>query len=257
MADLAKEPKLSKRLSKQAAALSAASAAAGAARAGADDGGDSPTTVLWGLADAAAAVAGGSGVKFNETVDVAIRLGIDAKKSDQNVRGSVVLPEGTGKTVKVAVVAATDADQKAATDTGADIAGFEDLIKNIGDGQMDFDVLIATPDAMRQLASVARVLGPRGLMPNPKNDTVTKDVAAAVQKAKSGQVRYRSDKAGIVHVPVGKASFAPEQLVRNVESLLDSLKKSKPAASKGVYLRSMHLASTMGRSVAVDLVSYR
>ena len=201
-------------------------------------------------------MAGGSGVKFDETVDVAVQLGIDPKKSDQAVRGAVVLPAGTGKTVKVAVVA-SGAAADAATAAGADKVGFDELIENIKQGVMDFDVLIATPEAMRKLAAVGKILGPRGLMPNPKTGTVAADPAAAVKNAKAGQVRYRADKSGIVHAAVGKVSFAPEDLKKNIESLLDSLKRAKPASSKGIYLRQLAVSSTMGRAVVADIALYR
>lgn len=233
-----------------AALVTQAPAAAAAVKSG---GAAAPVS----LADAAAKVVGGSGVKFDESVDVAIRLGIDPKKSDQNVRGSAVLPAGTGKTTRVAVVAAGEKDREEAKAAGADWVGFEDVINAIGDGQIAFDVLIATPESMRQLAAVAKILGPRGLMPNPKNDTVVKAVGDAVIKAKGGQVRFRNDKAGIIHAPVGKASFSAEQLVSNVEQLISALKKAKPASSKGVYLRSLSLSSTMGRSARADIVPYR
>lgn len=206
---------------------------------------------------ALAAVTGGSGVKFDESIDAAVQLGIDARKSDQAVRGSVVLPAGTGKAVRVGVVAQAESDREAARVAGADVVGFEELIAEIGAGTINFDVLLATPDSMRALAVAAKVLGPRGLMPNPKSKTVTKDIAAGVKDAKSGQVRYRADKAGIVHAPVGKASFSPDQLRQNVESLLTSLKKAKPSASKGVYLRRLSLSASMGRGVRVDISSYR
>ena len=211
---------------------------------------------LQNLDEAVAAVVGGSGVKFDETIDVAVRLGIDPKKSDQAVRGAVVLPAGTGKTVRVAVVA-DESGAQAALDAGADKAGLEDLIEEIKGGKTDFDVLIATPAAMRLLAPVGKILGPRGLMPNPKTGTVNADTAIAVKNAKAGQVRYRADKGGIVHAPVGKASFAPADLKRNIESLLDSIKRAKPASSKGVYLRQLSLSATMGVAVAVDIATYR
>lgn len=209
------------------------------------------------LDEALAAVAGGSGVKFDESIDVAVQLGIDARKSDQAVRGSVVLPAGSGKKVRVGVVAAGEADQAAARDAGADVVGFEELIGEISGGKIEFDVLLATPDAMRNLAAAAKVLGPRGLMPNPKNKTVTKEIGDAVRDAKAGQVRYRADKSGIVHAAVGKASFTPEALKQNVESLIASLKKAKPSTSKGVYLRRLSLSATMGRAVQVDISVYR
>ena len=205
--------------------------------------------------EALSRVIGGSGVKFDETVDVAVQLGVDTRKSDQSVRGSVVLPAGTGKRIRIGVVAAAEGDREAAKVAGADIVGYEDLIASIGEGKLDFDVLVATPEAMRALAAVAKVLGPRGLMPNPKNDTVSKEVAEAVQRVRSGQVNFRADKTGIVHAPVGKASFPSDRLKQNVESLLAALKKAKPSSSKGVYLRGLALSSTMGRSVRVDISS--
>ena len=168
----------------------------------------------------------------------------------------MVLPAGTGKTVRVAVVA-DEAGAQAALDAGADKAGLEDLIEEIKGGKTDFDVLIATPAAMRLLAPIGKILGPRGLMPNPKTGTVNADTAIAVKNAKAGQVRYRADKGGIVHAPVGKASFAPADLKRNIESLLDSIKRAKPASSKGVYLRQLSLSATMGVAVAVDIATYR
>lgn len=216
-----------------------------------------PAAAAVSLDEALAFVAGGSGVKFDESIEAAVQLGIDARKSDQAVRGSLQLPAGTGKTVRVGAVAAGEAERAAATAAGADVVGFEDLIADIGGGKIAFDVLLATPDAMRHLAAAAKILGPRGLMPNPKDKTVTTDLAAAVADAKAGQVRYRADKAGIVHAAVGKASFAPEALKQNIESLLVSLKKAKPASSKGVYLRRMSLSATMGRGVQVDISSYR
>lgn len=209
------------------------------------------------LEEALAALAGGSGVKFDETIDAALQLGIDAKKSDQAVRGSVVLPAGSGKTVRVGVVSPSEEERSAAREAGADVVGFEELIAEIRDGKVAFDVLLAPPEAMRHLAPAAKVLGPRGLMPNPKNKTVTKDLTAAVKDAKAGQVRYRADKAGIVHAPVGKASFSPEALKQNIESLIASLKKAKPSSSKGVYLRRLSLSATMGPAVQVDIASYR
>ena len=208
------------------------------------------------LDEALSAVVGGSGAKFDETVDVAVQLGIDAKKSDQAVRGAVVLPAGTGKTVRVAVVADGDAAKKAKA-AGADKVGFDDLIESIKGGALDFDVLIATPEAMRKLAAAGRILGPRGLMPNPKTGTVAADPTEAVKNAKAGQARYRTDKAGIVHAAAGKASFSAADLKRNIESLLAALKRAKPASAKGVYLRRMSVSATMGRAVEVDISSYR
>lgn len=209
------------------------------------------------LLDAINAVVGGSGVKFDEMIDAALQLGIDARKSDQSVRGVVGLPAGTGKEVKVAVVAQTEDARAAAKAAGADIVGFEDLIADVTAGKIEFDLLIASPDAMRPLAAAAKILGPRGLMPNPKNGTVVKDVADAVKKAKAGEVRYRADKSGIVHAPVGKASFSPDDIRANIEVLLDAVKRAKPASSKGIYLRRLSLSATMGRAVRVDLTPYR
>lgn len=192
-----------------------------------------------------------SSVKFAESVDVAINLGIDARKSDQVVRGSTVLPKGTGKTVRVAVFAqGSNAD--AAKDAGADVVGFEDLAEDIKGGKMDFDVVIATPDAMRVVGQLGQILGPRGLMPNPKVGTVTTDVAQAVSNAKGGQVRYRNDKAGIIHCPIGKVGFAPADLVENLNALLADLKKVKPSSAKGVYLRKVTVSTTMGPGLVVD-----
>lgn len=190
--------------------------------------------------------------KFPEAVDVAVNLGVDPRKSDQVVRSSTVLPNGTGKTVRVAVFAqGVNAD--AAHEAGADIVGFEDLAETIKGGQMDFDILIATPDAMRLVGQLGRILGPRGLMPNPKTGTVTTDVATAVANAKAGQVSYRTDKAGIIHCTIGKASFEPEQLQQNLQALLSDLQKAKPSASKGIYMRKVTLSTTMGPGVTVDM----
>src|SRR3954449_1221329 len=174
--------------------------------------------------------------KFDESVDVAVNLGIDAKKSDQTVRGSVVLPAGTGKNVRVAVFAQGDR-AKAAQDAGADIVGFDDLAARIKEGYMDFDVVIASPDTMRVVGQLGQILGPRGLMPNPKVGTVSPDVAQAVRNAKAGQVQYRTDKAGIVHATIGRASFTPDQLKTNLVALIDALNKAKPQGIKGVYLK--------------------
>ena len=192
--------------------------------------------------------------KFDESVDVAVNLGIDAKKSDQTVRGSVVLPAGTGKKVRVAVFAQGD-KAAAAKAAGADIVGLDDLAEQIKAGKIDFDVAIASPDTMRVVGQLGQVLGPRGLMPNPKVGTVTPDVAAAVKNAKAGQVQYRADKAGIVQCSIGRASFSPEQLRDNLVALVDALNKSKPSSSKGVYLRKVSVSSTMGPGVRVDITS--
>ncbi|HEX6549808.1 MAG TPA: 50S ribosomal protein L1 [Gammaproteobacteria bacterium] len=192
-----------------------------------------------------------SKVKFRESVDVAVNLGIDAKKSDQVVRGSTVLPHGTGKSVRVAVFA-QGANAEAAKKAGADIVGFEDLAESIKGGKMDFDVVIASPDAMRLVGQLGQVLGPRGLMPNPKVGTVTPDVANAVKNAKAGQVRYRADKAGIVHCTIGKADFDVNALKENLQALLADLNKVKPATAKGIYLKKITVTSTMGPGIAVD-----
>ncbi|MET0103715.1 MAG: 50S ribosomal protein L1 [Sedimenticola sp.] len=192
-----------------------------------------------------------STVKFDETIDVAVNLGVDPRKSDQVVRGSSVLPNGTGKTVRVAVFA-QGANAEAATEAGADIVGFDDLAADIKAGNMDFDVVIATPDAMRVVGQLGQILGPRGLMPNPKVGTVTPNVAEAVNNAKAGQVRYRTDKAGIIHCPIGKVGFEPAALKQNLEFLLNDLKKMKPSSAKGVYMKKITVSSTMGPGLALD-----
>ncbi|MBI5451206.1 MAG: 50S ribosomal protein L1 [Gammaproteobacteria bacterium] len=192
-----------------------------------------------------------STVKFNESVDVAINLGIDPRKSDQVVRGSTVMPNGTGKTVRVAVFAQGN-NAEAAKAAGADIVGFEDLAADIKAGKMDFDLVIATPDAMRIVGQLGQILGPRGLMPNPKVGTVTPDVTTAVKNAKAGQVQYRADKAGIVHCTIGKVSFEVGALRENLQSLLAAVQKSKPATAKGIYMKKIALSSTMGPGVVVD-----
>ena len=189
--------------------------------------------------------------KFDESVDVAVNLGIDAKKSDQTVRGSVVLPAGTGKKVRVAVFAQGD-KAKAAEEAGADIVGLDDLAAKIKEGFMDFDVVIASPDAMRVVGQLGQILGPRGLMPNPKVGTVSADVVQAVKNAKAGQVQYRTDKAGIVQCTIGRASFTPEQLKTNLTALIDALNKAKPQGVKGIYLRKVSVSSTMGAGVRID-----
>jgi large subunit ribosomal protein L1 len=190
--------------------------------------------------------------KFDESIDIAVNLGIDARKSDQTVRGSVVMPAGTGKTVRVAVFAQGE-KAKQATEAGADIVGGEELADKIKGGFMDFDVVIASPDMMRVVGKLGQVLGPRGLMPNPKVGTVSADVAHAVKNAKAGQVQYRADKAGIVQCTIGRASFSEDQLKQNFMALIDALNKSKPASSKGVYLKRMSLSSTMGAGVRVEV----
>jgi large subunit ribosomal protein L1 len=192
--------------------------------------------------------------KFDESVDVAVNLGIDAKKSDQSVRGSVVLPAGTGKKVRVAVFAQGDRAQ-AAKAAGAELVGMEDLAETIKGGSMEFDVVIAAPDAMRIVGQLGQILGPRGLMPNPKVGTVTPDVAAAVKNAKGGQVQFRADKTGIVQCTIGRASFTPEQLRDNLGALIEALNKSKPASTKGIFLKKVSVSSTMGLGVKVDPAS--
>ena len=189
--------------------------------------------------------------KFDESVDVAINLGIDAKKSDQAVRGSVVLPRGTGKSVRVAVFA-QGANAEKATAAGAEIVGFDDLAEKIKGGFMDFDVVIATPDAMKVVGALGQILGPRGLMPNPKVGTVTPNVEQAVKNAKAGQVQYRADKAGIVQCTIGRASFATEALNENLVALVAAVNKAKPASSKGIYLKKVSVSSTMGVGVRVE-----
>jgi large subunit ribosomal protein L1 len=192
-----------------------------------------------------------SAVKFDESVEVAVNLGVDARKSDQQVRGSTVLPKGTGKTVKVAVFA-QGAQADAAKTAGADAVGFEDLAEAMQKGDIDYGVVIATPDAMPIVGKLGKVLGPRGLMPNPKVGTVTTDVKQAVENAKGGQVRYRTDKNGIIHCAIGKVSFDVDSLLENLNSLLGDLKKAKPSAAKGVYLKKISLSTTMGPGVQID-----
>ncbi len=189
--------------------------------------------------------------KFKESIDIAVNLGVDPRKSDQVVRGASVLPAGTGKTVRVAVFA-QGANADAAREAGADIVGFDDLAASIQGGDLNFDVVIATPDAMRVVGKLGTILGPRGLMPNPKVGTVTADVATAVRNAKGGQVRYRVDKAGIIHTPVGQVGFTPEAIRQNVEALLADLKKAKPATSKGIYIKKLTLSTTMGPGLVID-----
>lgn len=193
--------------------------------------------------------------KFDESVDVAINLGIDAKKSDQLVRGSVVLPRGTGKTVRIAVFA-QGANAEAAKAAGADIVGFEDLAEKIKGGFMEFDVVIATPDAMRVVGQLGQILGPRGLMPNPKVGTVSANPTEAVKNAKAGQVQYRTDKAGIVQCTIGRASFPVEALAENIQTLIAAINKAKPASSKGIFLRKISISSTMGVGIRVDQSSF-
>ena len=192
-----------------------------------------------------------SKTKFKESLDVSVNLGVDPRKSDQVVRGATTLPHGTGKSVRVAVFAQGENADKA-TAAGADAVGFEDLADRMKGGELDFDTVIATPDAMRLVGQLGRVLGPRGLMPNPKVGTVTQDVEGAVANAKAGQVRYRTDKAGIIHCPIGRVDFDPEKLKENLNALLADLKKAKPASAKGVYMKKLSVSSTMSPGVAVD-----
>jgi large subunit ribosomal protein L1 len=207
---------------------------------------------LYPVADALELVKLYATAKFDESIDVAVQLGIDAKKSDQVVRGAVVLPNGTGKTKRVAVFA-QGAKAEEAKAAGADIVGMEDLAAEIKAGKMDFDVVIASPDTMRIVGTLGQVLGPRGLMPNPKVGTVTPDVATAVKNAKAGQVQFRVDKAGIVHSTIGRRSFASDKLQGNLVALMDALNKAKPASSKGIFLRKVALSSTMGVGARVDV----
>ena len=209
---------------------------------------------LYPVADALNLVKECAVAKFDESIDVAVPLGVDAKKSDQVVRGSVVLPSGTGKSVRVAVFTqGAKADEARAA--GADIVGMEDLAEKVKAGQMDFDIVVASPDAMRVVGALGQILGPRGLMPNPKVGTVTADVATAVKNAKAGQVQYRTDKAGIIHTTIGRASFQPDALRANLTALIEALNRAKPASSKGIYLRKVAVSSTMGIGVKVDTAS--
>ena len=192
-----------------------------------------------------------AGAKFVESVDVAINLGVDPKKSDQVVRGSTVLPHGTGKNVRVAVFA-QGANADAATEAGADIVGMDDLAERIQAGEMDFDVVIASPDAMRVVGKLGQILGPRGLMPNPKVGTVSPDVGAAVKNAKAGQVRYRTDRAGTIHCQIGTVKFEVDALRENLDALMSDLNKAKPASTKGIYMKQVSISSTMGRGLVID-----
>jgi len=209
---------------------------------------------LYPASEALALVKETATAKFDESIDVAVQLGVDPRKSDQLVRGAVVLPAGTGKTVRVAVFAQGE-KAEAAKAAGADIVGMEDLAERIKGGQLDFDVVIASPDTMRVVGALGQILGPRGLMPNPKVGTVTPDVATAVANAKAGQVQYRTDKAGIIHAPIGRASFAVEQLQQNLAALIDALNKARPAAAKGIYLRKVAVSSTMGAGARVEIAT--
>ena len=207
------------------------------------------------LAEALALVKGCATAKFDESIDVAVQLGVDAKKSDQVVRGSVVLPAGTGKSVRVAVFTqGAKADEARAA--GAEIVGMEDLAEQVKAGNLNFDVVIASPDAMKVVGALGQILGPRGLMPNPKVGTVTPDVATAVKNAKAGQVQYRTDKAGIIHATIGRASFQVEQLETNIKALVEALNRARPQSAKGVYLRKVAVSSTMGVGVKVDPAAF-
>ncbi|MHB1678270.1 MAG: 50S ribosomal protein L1 [Sulfuriferula sp.] len=208
-------------------------------------------TKLYPLTDALTLIKTTATAKFDESIDIAVNLGIDARKSDQLVRGSVVLPRGTGKTVRVAVFAQGEA-AKAAQEAGADIVGFDDLAAEIKAGRMDFDVVIASPDAMRVVGQLGQVLGPRGLMPNPKVGTVTLDVAGAVRNARAGQVQYRTDKGGIVQCTIGRASFEVDALRENLVALVEALNKARPVNAKGVYMKKVSVSSTMGVGVRID-----
>lgn len=201
--------------------------------------------------DAFALLSSISKVKFVEAVDVAVNLGVDPRKSDQAVRGATVLPNGTGKSVRVAVFAQGD-NAEAAKNAGAEIVGMEDLAARVKAGELNFDVVIASPDAMRVVGQLGQILGPRGLMPNPKTGTVTPDVATAVKNAKAGQVRYRTDKKGIIHCTIGKVNFEPKALRENLEALISDLKKAKPSTSKGVYVKKVTVSSTMGPGLCID-----
>lgn len=190
--------------------------------------------------------------KFNEGVDLAVNLGVDPRKSDQAVRGSIVLPKGTGKTVRIAVLT-TPAHAEKATAAGADLVGLDDVAEQVKAGKIDFDILLATPDAMRVVGQLGQILGPRGLMPNPKDGTVTTDIANAVKNAKMGQVRYRTDKAGIVHCTIGKINFSADDLAANLEAVMGALRKAKPSTSKGIYFKKVTLSTTMGPGLVLDI----
>lgn len=192
--------------------------------------------------------------KFRESVDVAVNLGVDPRKSDQGVRGSIVLPNGTGRSIRVAVFTSS-ANVDAASKAGADLVGLEDLAEQVKSGKIDFDVVLATPDAMRVVGQLGQILGPRGLMPNPKDGTVTTDIANAVKNAKIGQVRYRVDKAGVIHCTIGKIDFKTADLLENLDAILSALKKAKPSTAKGVYFKKITLSTTMGPGLSLDISS--
>ena len=209
----------------------------------------------YGITEAVALLKELATAKFAESVDVAVNLGIDARKSDQNVRGATVLPNGTGKEVRVAVFT-QGANADAAKEAGADVVGMDDLADQVKKGEMNFDVVVASPDAMRVVGQLGQILGPRGLMPNPKTGTVTPDVATAVKNAKAGQVRYRNDKNGIVHASIGKIAFEENQIKENLEALLEALKKAKPSSAKGTFIKKVSLSTTMGAGVTLDQTSF-
>lgn len=209
-------------------------------------------TRLYSLPDAIALAKKIAFAKFDETVEVTMVLGVDPRKADQLVRGTIVLPHGLGKSKKVAVIAGTPEKQREAQEAGADEVGGDDLVDKIKGGYLDFDALISTPDMMRSVGTLGKVLGPRGLMPNPKTGTVTIDVANAVKETKAGKVEYRVDKTGVIHVPVGKVSFTPENLVANSQALIDAVIKAKPATAKGKYVKKVNVATTMGPGILVD-----
>ena len=206
---------------------------------------------FYGVEEAVTLLAELSTVKFKESIDVAVNLGVDPRKSDQVVRGASVLPNGTGKTVRVAVFT-QGANAEAAKEAGADLVGMDDLAEQVQKGNLDFDVVVASPDAMRVVGKLGQILGPRGLMPNPKTGTVTPDVATAVKNAKAGQVRYRTDKAGIIHCSIGQVGFEPAAIKQNLEALMMDLKKAKPSSAKGTYIKRITMSSTMGPGVAID-----
>jgi large subunit ribosomal protein L1 len=212
------------------------------------------TTKFYPIEEAVNLLSGFATTKFKESIDVAVNLGVDPRKSDQAVRGATTLPHGTGKTVRVAVFAQGDLADKA-TAAGADVVGFDDLADRIKSGELGFDVVIATPDAMRIVGQLGKILGPRGLMPNPKTGTVTPDVETAVKNAKSGQIQYRADRGGIVHGSVGQVGFEPRLIKENIEALINDLRKSKPASAKGQYLKKVTLSTTMGPGISVDQAS--
>ncbi|MDR3307140.1 MAG: 50S ribosomal protein L1 [Endomicrobium sp.] len=206
---------------------------------------------IYTLTEAVALVKDAAKAKFDETVEVHVRLGIDTKQSDQIVRGTVSLPHGIGKTRKIAVLAKSE-KQKEAQTAGAELVGFDDLIESISKGNLDFDVLVATPDVMKDLSKVAKILGPKGLMPNPKSGTVTFDIGATVKELKKGRVEYKNDSFGIIHVPVGKVSFEKEKLADNIKALVEAVLKAKPSSSKGQYIKSVSISSTMGPGIYVE-----